>query len=164
MAISRVQKFESDHPLKAFLDARQLRAALDEARPLLPELKARRLDRLSSPVRLCRQVLIATDAQRKKRRRSKEHSQAEMMHEDETGKPRAEVERAARFVHKWLLKPASPLRDLLSALSDGATFFTASVHTRVTEAAVHYRPGPGSSGLPGISEDAFVQIAQGRLC
>ena len=50
MAVSRVLKFENDHPLKPFLDARQVRAALDEAKPLLPELKAWCLDLLSSRV------------------------------------------------------------------------------------------------------------------
>ena len=166
MGISRVLKFETDHPLKPFLDARSplLRAALDEARPLLPELKARCLDRLSSPVRFCRQVLVATLDQRKKRSRRKEHSQAEMMHDEATGKDRGNVERAARAVHKWLLKEKSPLRDLLSGLSDGAAFFTASVQVRTSEGACRYRPGAGSEALPGITEDCFVRIAQGRLC
>ena len=141
-----------DHPLTKFLDEKKCREVITEADSLLPHF----------------QMLIASEAMKKKKARTRgEQSQASMMANQVVGRDRAEVERAAKFVYTWLKKSDSPLRNFLTAASDGGIFFTANVHAKVAVSYVHHRVvvvEGSDQANPGVSIEHFVTAAQGRLC
>ena len=79
------------------------------------------------------------------------------------GKDRASVEASAKMVYEWLKCGDSPLRDFISAFSDGAIFFTSSCHFKTGAAAVRFRRENDAS-VAGITEADFVNVAVSRLC
>ena len=113
----------------------------------------------------CHQVLIASDEQRKKARKSRGgSSQSEMMTQVVAAtRGRSEVERAAKAVYSFLKNEDSQLRKYISALSDGGVYFVSNVHCKGASAAVRYRKETEES-TPGISSEEFVLAIQGRLC
>ena len=124
---------------------------VQEARQLLPTLRG----------------LIASEAQKKKRARSSrgEQSMASMMADaPASGYPREAVDRHARLLHAWLVKPDSPLRQFLSAASDGGVFFTSNVHAKTGVAYVKFRVLDPEAGTAGVTADDLVRAAQARLC
>ena len=79
-----------------------------------------------------------------------------------------EITQAARTFHTWLSKPTSPLRALLSYLSEGGTFYAANVAEKVARAWVEHKPatvhdavaaavtrasGSGAQVDPGLADD-----------
>ena len=140
----------NDLPLVKFLDATKFTPVKREAQSLLQPLSG----------------LVATEAQknRKRRRKEEEQSQASMMCSIAVGKVRSDVERDARLVYQWLAKQDSPLRDFLSAASDGGTFFTANCHHKSAVGFKRHRILSDQQGLPGVGENDFVNAAVARLC
>ena len=139
----------SDHPIRQFVDRGKFAAVIAEAEKLAPHFKG----------------LVASEALKKRARRKdrQEHSQACMMLDASVGLPRPEVERDAKAVYAWLVAEKSPLRDFLSACSDGACFFTANVHGKVSAAYVKHRQD-STDAVPGVVLDDFVRAAVSRLC
>ena len=112
----------------------------------------------------CDQALIASDEQRKKARKKKDNSQAEMMSQPTAPvKSRQEVDKAAREVHAFLMNDQSPLRAYMSALCDGGIYFVSNVHVKSASAACSFRKETEDS-VAGISPTEFVIAIQGRLC
>ena len=105
-----------------------------------------------------------------------------MMSSKKVGRDRTKVADSARFVHVWLSKQTSELRDLLKALSEGGAFYTASCHCLAALGAVKHRPRrvpegsttavvisqrDGSStgtAVDGVGIDDFIRMACTRLC
>ena len=142
---------DGSHPLRQFMDVKKFDVVVKEAEKLLPHLLA----------------LVASDAQKKKKSRSKpgDQSHASMMSAPQAvGKPREEVERHAREVHAWLQSPDSPLRQFLSAASDGGIFFTANVHHKAAVSYVWHRKLSEQTPTKGVGVQDFVLAAQARLC
>ena len=83
--------------------------------------------------------------------------------DESVGVPRTDVEKDAKAVHAWLVQEKSPLRDFLSAISDGGGFFAANVHAKVAVSYVEHRRD-STEGPPGIGESEFVKAAVCRLC
>ena len=111
---------------------------------------------------------IASDSQKKKKARQKKDgfSQASMMGGDDTavGLSREDVERDATYLHAWLMKTDSKLRDFISATSDGGAFFVANVHVKCACGYVRYRKLGDEATPLGVRVNDFVAAAQGRLC
>ena len=142
---------QGDHPLLAFLDAQKFAPVVAEAKQILPTLRG----------------LIASEAQKNKKSRSSrgEQSMASMMADSPaSGYPREAVAGHARALHAWLVKADSPLRQFLSAASDGGAFFTSNVHVKTAVGYVKYRVLDPDSGTPGVGSEDFVRAAQCRLC
>ena len=88
-----------------------------------------------------------------------------MMGDDTTvSLSRDAVERDATFLHQWLMKADSPLRDFLKATSDGGVFFVANVHVKTACSYVRHRSLGDEGTTPGVGPGDFVTAAQGRLC
>ena len=108
------------------------------------------------------------DAQKKKKARQKKEgfTQASMMGDGEgvAFLEKDQVEVHATYLHEWLMKPDSVLRDFLSATSDGGVFFVAQVHVKTGCAYVRYRQLREDQPTPGVGVKDFVLAAQGRLC
>ena len=62
------------------------------------------------------------------------------------------IEASAKFLHAWLSKSETILREVLFAMSDGGIFFTAEVTIKVTEAFVSH--GGGDEAAMGIAAHA----------
>ena len=73
------------------------------------------------------------------------------------------VEKAAFEVHKFLLDDNNTLRQFVSAASDGAVHFVASVHVKAAAGFVKYREEEGAVSR-GKSLDEFKAVARQRLC
>ena len=87
-----------------------------------------------------------------------------MMTQVAVGKPREEVENAARQVYRFILQgDSSPLRKFVVATSDGGVHFNSSVYARSCEAYVRHRK-ESDDAVAGVEEDTFVRVAQTRLC
>jgi hypothetical protein len=69
------------------------------------------------------------------------------------GKPEAEVQNAARELHKFLVKPVSPLRSFLEIMSGGGVFYVAFCGIKTARAACLYKP---------INEQDFINAAVAR--
>ena len=112
----------------------------------------------------CDQALIASDEQRKKARKKKDNSQAEMMTQPTAScKSRPEVDRSAREVHAFLVNDQSPLRAYISALCYGGIYFVSNVHVKSASAACSFRKETEDS-VAGITPEEFSLAIQGRLC
>ena len=87
-----------------------------------------------------------------------------MMTQVAVGKPREEVENAAREVHRFIMQgDQSPLRRFVVATSDGGVHYNSSVYARSCEAYVRCRK-ESDDAVAGVDEEAFVLVAQTRLC
>ena len=83
--------------------------------------------------------------------------------EPEVQKDPAAVEKAATEVHAFLLDEGNVLRKFLSAASDGAVHFVASVHCKAAAGFVKHRESDDGVAR-GKSVDEFKAIARARLC
>ena len=113
-------------------------------------------------------VSIASDAQKKKKARTKKDpfSQAMMMGDGlSEGLSLADVERDATQLHQWLEKTDSPLREFIAACSDGGAFFVANVHVKTARGFLRFHKLSDEEGATaGVGVNDFVLAAQGRLC
>ena len=140
---------DGSHPLVPYLNRQKFDLVKQEATRLMPHFKG----------------LVASQAQKQaKRRRHAEHSQAEMMTSAALGKSLADVSKDAKVVYAWLQSGSCPLREFLSAVSDGGAFFTSNVHAKTGKAYIHHRVVDPDHATAGVAEGDFVRAIQGRLC
>ena len=79
-------------------------------------------------------------------------------------KSRADVERSARAVYRFLVDPSSALRRFVLATSDGGVHYVSSVWARTGEAYIARRRLSEDSDTVGVSVEHFVQAIQARVC
>ena len=149
MACKRLTNGE--HPLLHFLDKKKFDLVVAEAKDLLPHASG----------------LVASEALKKQKKHAHrdEFSISRMMGGTApVGSSRDEVRAHALFVHAWLVKADSPLRQFLGAASDGGVFFVANVHQKTAVAYAHHRRASAESSTAGVGVEDFVKAAQCRLC
>ena len=73
----------------------------------------------------------------------------------EVPKTEEEVSNSAKELHAWLQQPTSTLRALLSFLSQGGVFYSATVAEKTARSYVHCKQA---------SPEEFSRIAKARLC
>ena len=162
-----IARLGTNMPVHPYLDQKKFSEVESEMRQLSPHLKAAACvfrSRIAFVdgvfvVFVCVfiQELIATPEQRKRARKSQTGYEDILSRATGPRKDRGRVEASARYVHAWLKKPVSPLRNLLAALSDGGSFFCASTHTRAGAGAVAFRAAQDEGSQMGILEEEFVR-------
>ena len=80
------------------------------------------------------------------------------------GKSLDDVKKDAKVVYAWLQSGTCPLREFLSAVSDGGGVFTSNVHAKTGKAYIHNRVLDPDQPTAGVCVDDFVRAIQGRLC